>query len=540
MIKLELRQTNITRKSLQNELKANQTTLKQHLPIEEVDEFILKQKTSYKVIMENNRKTYLPKLTKIIQKKRQKLGIILNEDWFINKTNIKLTDDMKWILSLGHKFAIPTDKDNFSTIHTIAEIEQAIQKIDDEREKDMARSKLSTKISMYKRKIKQTEREKYILTIYKDTEKFLKRYKNKIIVTPADKGNKTVVIYKEDYQTKMNNLLEDKNTYKITRNDPTAKLLKINNNIVNELYKTNQIDLKLKLKLHSAAANAPRLYGLPKIHKPDTPLRPISSSVNVPCYALSKHIGSILQNIVSTDHNIKNSIELKERLNNITLNDDEILISLDVISLFTNIPIYLAIKNIMDKWDDIKHNTDINKSKFLQILNFCLRDNNYFNYENDIYIQTFGMPMGNPLSPTIANIILDKLLDECILQLKENDITIKFMVKYVDDIFAIVNKTDTEIILETFNTYHNKLQFTIEKEINNKIPFLDMQIIRQDNTIITDWYKKPTSSGRIINYFSTQPKNQKINTLYNIINKVIDISKFFTGCPAAGNSREFP
>ena len=59
--------------------------------------------------------------------------------------------------------------------------------------------------------------------------------------------------------------------------------------------------------------------------------------------------------------------------------------------LFTNIPTYLAIKNVMEKWENIKQNTHITKSKFLQILNFCLRDNNYFKYMDQTYIQIFGM-----------------------------------------------------------------------------------------------------------------------------------------------------
>ena len=71
------------------------------------------------------------------------------------------------------------------------------------------------------------------------------------------------MMHKTDYNNKMNNLLEDKNTYKISRIVPTNKLKKDNNNIITDLFKTAQIDLKLKYKLYNSAANAPRLYGLP-------------------------------------------------------------------------------------------------------------------------------------------------------------------------------------------------------------------------------------------------------------------------------------
>ena len=106
----------------------------------------------------------------------------------------------------------------------------------------------------------------------------------------------------------------------------------------------NLLDLKLKHKLYNSAANAARLYGLPKIHKENIPLQPIYSSINVPRYSLSKHIGSFFKCATSKDYNIKNSIELKNRLKKIELEEDDTLISLDVVSLFTNIPIYLAIK----------------------------------------------------------------------------------------------------------------------------------------------------------------------------------------------------
>ena len=524
LIKLEIRQSNIEINALNNKIKATWISIKNILTEDEYNNVRKRQINSYKHSLKLGQKSYSSKLEKLHERKKEKLGIIFNKDWFVNLTKINIQEDIQWLLSLGKKFAIPIDHSNFSPIHTIADIEQGIQTIEDEKEKHIARAKFATKISVFKRKIKQTEREKYILTIYKLTQKFLKKHKDDLIITTSDKGNKTVVMYKTEYNTKMNQLLEDKNTYKITRLDPTHKLQKSNNTIITELFKTNQIDLQLKLKLHSSAANAPRLYGLPKIHKANLPLRPISSSVNVPCYALSKHIGSILKHVISDDYNIKNSTQLKQKLEKIKLDKDDTLISLDVVSLFTNIPIYLAIKNIMEKWEKIQQHTNINKQKFLQILNFCLRDNNYFRYMENTYIQTFGMPMGNPLSPTIADIILDKLLDETISKLKEENIHLKFLVKYVDDIFAIVNKKDLNTILTAFNKYHNKLQFTMEIESNNTIPYLDMYIIKSNNTIITNWYSKPTSSGRIQNFLSSQPKNQKINTAWSFINRVLDIS----------------
>jgi len=244
-------------------------------------------------------------------------------------------------------------------------------------------------------------------------------------------------------------------------------------------------------------------------------MKPISSSINVPCENLSKYIDDILKNI----------IELKERLENVNLDEEEMFVSFDVVSLFTNIPVDLAIYTIMSKWSILKTYTKISKKEFLKILNFCLKENNYFEFDGKIYKQIFGLPMGNPLSPTTANIILDELLNQKIDFLKNNyNINIKFLVKYVDDFFAIVKKADVDTILNCFNNFHSKIQFTVEKEVNKKLPFLDLTLHRQNKKIIFNWYTKPTYSGRIINFLSTQPKSHKINTANNLIQKVFKLS----------------
>ncbi|XP_073824918.1 uncharacterized protein [Musca autumnalis] len=368
------------------------------------------------------------------------------------------------------------------------------------------------------------EMEKYIMGVYEQTSKYLHNYKEKIIITTADKGNKTVILYKDENKSKMSSLLEDKTTYKTCRIDPTEKLQRTNNNLVTELYKNNYITKMEKFKLICHTAEAPQLYGLPKIHKDNVPLRPISSSTQVPCYNISHYIGKILKNIISKDYNIKNSVELKEKLNAISFDKDDILVSFDIVSLFTNIPIHLAIKNILDKWEILQKHTTIPKRRFLVLLQFCLIDNNYFKYDETTYTQTYGMPMGNPLSPTIADIVLDTLLDEVLNELKQNNMEIKLISKYVDDIFAIIDRKYKETTLKLLNLYHTKIQFTVELEKDKKLPYLDMTVIKDNNKIKSNWYSKPTSSGRILNYHSTQPKSMNINTANNLINKIFFLS----------------
>ena len=86
-----------------------------------------------------------------------------------------------------------------------------------------------------------------------------------------------------------------------------------------------------------------------------------------------------------------------------------------------------------------------------------------------------------------------------------------------------LTKKHIDLVLETFNTYNNKLQFTYELEQDKKINFLDMTIIRYNNTIITDWFNNPTSSGTLINFRSNHPKQHKTNIIYNLVDRAISL-----------------
>ena len=84
------------------------------------------------------------------------------------------------------------------------------------------------------------------------------------------------------------------------------------------------------------------------------------------------------------------------------LGNEYILISLDVVSLYTNIPVNLAIDNINQKWNEIEQYTDIPKNEFILASKLCL-ESTYFSYNNEFYKQNFGIAMGSPLSASIAN-----------------------------------------------------------------------------------------------------------------------------------------
>ena len=89
--------------------------------------------------------------------------------------------------------------------------------------------------------------------------------------------------------------------------------------------------------LRPSATVCPKFYGLPKIHKPDVPLKPIVAS---PTYNLVKYLAEILKPFVGkSEHYVVNSKKFITKIEQTKLDEDEILVSFDVVSLFTNVPV---------------------------------------------------------------------------------------------------------------------------------------------------------------------------------------------------------
>lgn len=129
----------------------------------------------------------------------------------------------------------------------------------------------------------------------------------------------------------MINLLNDTNTYEIIEYDPTEKLEKKYNKFIDKLCLENVINNCEKRALKCDNAIAPRIYGLPKLHKEGIPLRPIVSNIGSVTYKLSKYCGEILKHLTkNSQYNIKNSYNLKELIDNTELKEEEILVSFDV------------------------------------------------------------------------------------------------------------------------------------------------------------------------------------------------------------------
>ena len=310
-------------------------------------------------------------------------------------------------------------------------------------------------------------------------------------VLPADKGRAVVVMNSADYSNKNLELLQDTNTYqKITdkRRNPTSSTEKSLNQLLRKIKdqpsprdpSKPQLDTKLYYKLHSTDATSATFYGLPKIHKENVPLRPITSLIGSSTYELSKYLARVLSPLLNNKYSVKNSQTFAQKIREHRLEPQEVMVSFDVVSLFTCIPTPLALE-VVDQRLNLDHTlperTSVSKDNIIKLLQFVL-DNNFFTFQNIHYKQVFGCPMGSPVSAILANLVLEHVEE---IALSTAPHPPKWWFRYVDDSHVGITKMHVNEFHNHLNSINTNIQFTVEIEDNGSISFLDTKTSRQDD-----------------------------------------------------------
>ncbi|KYN20065.1 hypothetical protein ALC57_07591 [Trachymyrmex cornetzi] len=148
----------------------------------------------------------------------------LNNKWLINLSNIDIPDISKFILQLGQKFNLPNNvinKENIK-IEFVKHIENNLIKLD-ENTKNYIRKDAIPILNNINFSHTNDPNNVIIKKGMKDLIKFINNHPD-ILITRADKGNTTVVLNRNDYNSKMYEILNDNNTYINVTKDPTNKL----------------------------------------------------------------------------------------------------------------------------------------------------------------------------------------------------------------------------------------------------------------------------------------------------------------------------
>ena len=192
------------------------------------------------------------------------------------------------------------------------------------------------------------------------------------------------------------------------------------------------------------------------------------------------------------------------------------MIPFDVKSLFSSVPLEEAINVALDRIYHRKEiDTSISKNDMRNLLLLCTK-NDHFCFGGDIYQQNDGVAMDFPLGPVLAGIFMVELERRIIPTVTDR---ISHWRRYVDDTFVFIKKGSVEHVLARLNSFHKNIQFTYELENQNKLPFLDVLLIRRGNKIETTVYRKSTNNDIYLSWDSFTPVTWKRGTLKMLFNR---------------------
>ena len=224
---------------------------------------------------------------------------------------------------------------------------------------------------------------------------------NSLVICSPDKGKGVVILNKASYISKMQQILADGSKFlELTYENMFTLVLKLEdkiNRFLSDMKKAGKITDSIYRHLYASGSSPGILYGLPKIHKPDVPLRPILAAYNTAMYNLAKFLIPLIEQFSTNDFTLKNSYQFYDQISSLNLPSNSFMASFDISSLYTNVPVLETIKIICDSVfnnDSIFHN--FTKEDFRKLLHLAV-DDTYFIFNETLYKQTDGLSIGNPI-----------------------------------------------------------------------------------------------------------------------------------------------
>ena len=165
---------------------------------------------------------------------------------------------------------------------------------------------------------------------------------------------------------------------------------------------------------------------------------------------------------------------------------------------FTSIPLQLTLQCTETAIGQSTDPLSLPTEEIMDLLNLCLASTYFSTTVNT----TNGTAMGSPVSVVVA----ESAPSTCRQ-------TIPLWLRYVDDTFTAVQHDEVNAFHHHLNGQNTDIQFTREVEENGKLPFLDYLVRRDDNSLRTTVYRKPTHTDRLLDESFCNSTSHKATTI---------------------------
>ena len=331
------------------------------------------------------------------------------------------------------------------------------------------------------------------------------RQRSTITIKPADKNLGVVIMDTDDYICQCTEILRDKQTYRLTTYYPFTEIKEA---IENTCARFKDHLKHIRKDLHDVLIpttknQAPKLYGIPKVHKSFTripPMRLIISQSNSPLQPSAKFIDHVLQPLSqSYPDYIQNSSSLIKILDNMSIPANAILVTIDVTNLYPSVPQSECLQIIYEEMFKKRHLLLADPYLIIQLLQTNI-NYNYFAFASLYFQQIHGTAMGAAFSPTVANIFMSVTLSRF---LRTQPIQPILLARYIDDLFILWPERETvDAFLSELNSFHPNLKFT-HVQSESTIDFLDLTIYKGPHFPNTN----KLNLYQYLEYTSTHPKS---------------------------------
>ena len=209
----------------------------------------------------------------------------------------------------------------------------------------------------------------------------------------------------------MGTILKDKKKFQPWKGNANLENLKKFQGFLSRL-KKSVLDDSVYNQIRPTAAVTPTVYGLPKVHKDNVPLRSILFSIGILTYQCASWLSKSLKELRRHPSTEKDTFHFIKMIADHELGCNHITCSFDVKNLFTNIPVDFTVNLIVDKvFADKKSKFHgLNRMELRKMLNWTCT-NIVLQFNEKYYTQVDGVAIGSPIAPLMADVFMNWLID---------------------------------------------------------------------------------------------------------------------------------